>query len=264
MRDSDCRHDWKPLMEAVEHADAALGREAWRLMMEWNQAGLLPMRGRADGVTRKFKRHWFDFPAKWGCGEPPLPPDESGTRPPVGPDRTTSRPSRSALAPSIAETIVAPSALRLHGSDDILWFDKSAATAKRKHVPDRVTNVIVDLAALRRLIRARQSAEADVAAPTVAMPPPVKPVSNEYIRWAIQEVYRHARQHGMKPQNVKEIAEPAQEILKCEGRHASLKHIETIAGESSFKNYRRPPGKRVNGTLRAFSLEGWKKSGVES
>lgn len=100
--------------------------------------------------------------------------------------------------------------------------------------------------------------------PTLPAPAPMKHVPVECIQWAILEVYEHAQRHGMKPPNLKEIASPVQKILKCEGYHPSAKSVETIAGEPRFGVYRRKPGKRVNGTFLPFSLEGWKKSGVES
>jgi hypothetical protein len=123
--------------------------------MQWNQAGVLPMQGRADGKTQDFQRHWFDYPGQWGCDEPApmLPADETGAQPLVGPGRTTSRPRRSVLAPSIAATIESPSCLRLTGTDDILWFDQPAAKAKGVDVPNRVSNILVEMTALRRLVR---------------------------------------------------------------------------------------------------------------
>ena len=93
-RNSDLHQDWKPLMDALEFADSALQGDAWELMMQWNQAGILPMQGRADGTTQYFKQHWFDYPARWGCDEPspPQQADETGTPRLVGTGLSTSRP----------------------------------------------------------------------------------------------------------------------------------------------------------------------------
>jgi len=147
--------NWKPLMDAVEWADSALGADAWGLMKEWNQAGVLPMQGRADGTTQDFQRHWFDYPSQWGFDEPApmLPADETSVQPLAGPGRTISRPGRTVIAPSIAATIEVPLSLRLTGTDDILWFDRSAARAKGADVPNRVSNILVEMTALRRLVR---------------------------------------------------------------------------------------------------------------
>jgi hypothetical protein len=155
----------RPLMEAVDYAESALPSDPWAMMMQWNQAGLLPMRGKADGVTRDFQCHWFDFLVQWGSDEPAPPPpaNETVPWPLVGPGRTTSRPRRSALAPNIADRIEAPSPLRLHGSDDILWFDQVAARTRGVDVPATVSNVLVDMTALRWLIREWQSGDARTA-----------------------------------------------------------------------------------------------------
>ena len=176
MQGSDSLHDWRPLLVALEYADLALCGDAWRLMTQWNQAGSLPMQGRADGTTRDFQRHWFDYVVSWGSDEPvpSLPPDKARARPSVGPGRTTSRPRRSALAPRITATIDAASPPRLYGSDDILWFDHSAARAKGVDVPQRVSNVLVDMTALRRLCTGwQQPSDAKTATPHV---PAVAPV----------------------------------------------------------------------------------------
>ena len=101
------------------------------------------------------------------------------------------------------------------------------------------------------------------SAPTLPAPAPMKCAPDACTRRTILEVYGHAQRHGMKPPNLKEIARPVQEILRREGYHAFAKRVETIAGEPSLSGWRRKSGKRVNGTLRAFSLEGWKKAGVE-
>ncbi len=132
--------NWKPLIDALEWADSALGADAWGLMMEWNQSDELPMRGRADGRTQAFQCHWFDYPAWWGPaadadGEIPSSDRPRRTRPdPAMANRLAPRPSRSI-------------------KDDILWFDQSAARAKGVDVPNRVSNILVEMTALRRLVR---------------------------------------------------------------------------------------------------------------
>jgi len=132
--------NWKPLMDALKWADAALGADARGLMKEWNQSDELPMRGRANGTTKVFQCHWFDFPAWWGPaadadGEIPSNDRPRCTRPdPAMANRLAPRPSRST-------------------KDDILWFDQSAATAKGVDVPNRVSNILVEMTALRRLVR---------------------------------------------------------------------------------------------------------------
>ena len=112
-------------------------------------------------------------------------------------------------------------------------------------------------------VRVRRLPPVERPAQSIAMPRPTPVASEDAIRWAIREIYTHAQTCGLKPPNLKQIAKPVQDILKREERHASAKRIETIAGEPSFAACRRDPGKRVNGTFPAFTLEGWKKSGVE-
>lgn len=256
MQNSDSPPDWKPLLEAVDYADSALGADAWGLMTQWNQAGLLQMRGRADGVTRKFKRRWFDFPARWGCDEPapPLPDDETGARQLVGPGRTTSRPRRSALAPRIAARIEAPSPLRLYGSSDVLWFDQRAAWAKGVNVPRVVTGVLVDTAALRRLIREWQSSDADVAAaPVPAAAPELRRALDDKIHETISAVYNDAETRNMKPPNLKQIAAPVRKLLERAGLMATNTRIQSLAEDDRHKRRRRRTGARVNGTLLPFS-----------
>jgi hypothetical protein len=138
MHEPDPAPNWKPLMDALEWADAALGADAWGLMKEWNQSGELPMRGRADGTTQVFQCHWFDYRARWGPAA-----DTEGETP------SSDRPRRTRSDPAMANRL-APRPSR-SSKDDILWFDQTAATAKRVHVPRRVSNVLVDMTALRRL-----------------------------------------------------------------------------------------------------------------
>ena len=105
------------------------------------------------------------------------------------------------------------------------------------------------------------------AAERVTFPPAavtLKPAPEPCIRRAVCEVYKHAKQNGMKPPNLKEIPVPVQEVLRFDGQSASANKIQQIAGENCFSGARLKPGKRVNGSLSPFSLEGRKKAGVES
>ena len=67
----------------------------------------------------------------------------------------------------------------------------------------------------------------------------------------------------MKPPNLKEIANPVQQILH-DRYHATAKRIQEIASEKPLAKFRGKTGQRVNGSFLPFSLEGYEKSGTES
>jgi hypothetical protein len=93
------------------------------------------------------------------------------------------------------------------------------------------------------------------AAPQQAVGPSSR-ASPEHIRKTIEDVYKHAKEKGMKPPNVKQIVKPVQDILSHHQYHASGQQIQEIAQEEVFKESRRKPGHRVNNSLLPFSLEG--------
>ena len=90
------------------------------------------------------------------------------------------------------------------------------------------------------------------------------PASTESIRETIRAVYIHARKRGMKPPNLKEVANPVQQILQRDRYDASAKRIQEIASEKLLAEFRGKTGHRVNRSLLPFSLEGYEKSGLES
>ena len=88
--------------------------------------------------------------------------------------------------------------------------------------------------------------------------------STELVRKTIRAVYIHAQKRRMKPPNLKEIANPVQQILQPDRYHAAAKRIQEIASEKPLAKFRGKTGQRVNGSFLPFSLEGYEKSGLES
>jgi hypothetical protein len=72
-----------------------------------------------------------------------------------------------------------------------------------------------------------------------------KPASNSKIISAIRAEYDEAEAAKRKPPNIKEIVEPVQSALRCQGFHASGNHIQELAKDAEFKNRRRRPGATV-------------------
>ncbi len=88
--------------------------------------------------------------------------------------------------------------------------------------------------------------------------------STELVHDTIRAVYIHARNRGMKPPNLKEIANPVQQILHRDRYDATATRIQEIASEKPLAEFRGKTGQRVNRSFLPFSLEGYEKSGLES
>jgi hypothetical protein len=67
----------------------------------------------------------------------------------------------------------------------------------------------------------------------------------ETIEAAIRACYEEAKRNGEKPPNVREISEPVQRRLMEQGFEISKNRIEKLAGDSKFKDFRLPAGKRA-------------------
>jgi hypothetical protein len=234
--------NWTPLMDALDWADSTLGADAWGLMMEWNQSEELPMRGRADGITQVFQCHWFDCSAWWGPGA-----DADGEIP------SGDRPKRSQLDPRMTKKL-APRPSR-STAGDVLYFDQVTATSKGVNVPRLVSNVLVDMTALRRLCTDwRQPGAADmVAAHLPEMVLELRKAADAKIHETISAIYDYAAAQGMKPPDLHDIAKHVLPRLNREGLTATGVRIQTLAGDKFHEGRRRAIGARIYGSLLPFS-----------
>jgi hypothetical protein len=97
-----------------------------------------------------------------------------------------------------------------------------------------------------------------VLAGSVAEAPPIdgeeaslRKASDEKIHEAVSAAYDQAVRSGQKPPNVKEVAKPAQAILRAWGYNASENRITDLAGDSRHNGRRLAVGKTWAREIRA-------------
>jgi hypothetical protein len=84
----------------------------------------------------------------------------------------------------------------------------------------------------------------------------LKTIRSDYdgkVSAAVTSVYDHADGRGMKSPNLNEIVRPVQTLLARNGLTATKTLIQEVAAQPLYKNRRRRPGPRVNGSLLPFS-----------
>jgi hypothetical protein len=141
--------EWKPLLVAVEYAEAHLGEDlGWPRIKQWQLSGLVIMRGiNGHGEDVQIGRGWLDRLAKRPALDPPEGMIE-GQVESVGGGRITDRPQRSTISPDIAGLLryISPPP-EVPTNDDTLYFETPATD--RNQV---LRQVQVRMDALRRLI----------------------------------------------------------------------------------------------------------------
>lgn len=80
----------------------------------------------------------------------------------------------------------------------------------------------------------------------------LKSASERRVIAAVRRVYDIADKEGEKPPNIREVAEPVQDLLRGNGYKASAIQIQEIAGRSEFAKRRRPRGKTLKSEKRSL------------
>ena len=136
---------WISLLDAVDHIREVTHSDPWEQLLHWGRTGQLTAQGIADGTTRDFERHWFDYISRY----------ENGIT--VYKGHTVEHESnipahRSYPDPRLADGQFGPP--HRFGDvtgDDMLVFDAHTAATRGKAVPRRCTSVLVERDALLRL-----------------------------------------------------------------------------------------------------------------
>src|SRR5262245_45484500 len=81
----------------------------------------------------------------------------------------------------------------------------------------------------------------------------LKPASEPMIEDKVGRVYDIADKEGKKPPNIREVAKPAQDLLRGDGYKASAKQIQEIAERPEFAKRRRSTGKTLKSEKRPRS-----------
>jgi hypothetical protein len=206
---SDYPSGWVPLIEALAHADSAHGADAWGEMKQAIRQKLLPMMGRADGEYMDFDPVWLNYLCRFGCSLPTM--TQRGTRDKDGRFETTGP--------------VGPGAVTDRPDSNDLWFDRIAATQRRRRVPSGYHDVVVSLEALRRLIHAlRPSSEDTAEAPESAAAPELRKAAdatrNSDLYGRLQSGVNGRKARGPRP--VKRQTIMRRMIADYAGRSAAL------------------------------------------
>ena len=81
----------------------------------------------------------------------------------------------------------------------------------------------------------------------------LKPASKPMIESEVRRVYDIVDKEGRKPPNIREVAKPAQDLLRGDGYKASAKQIQEIAERPEFAKRRRSTGKTLKSEKRPRS-----------